>query len=154
MAPTIRFEFIAQERILVQDDVNMVIAPGAAGVIGILPKHAPLMAVIAPGELVVKKDGQPDRFYAVGGGFIEVRPDKVILLARSGEAAEEIDLQRGQEARQRAEQLLAEGVGDSEERRRLAEQALRRSTVRLKVAERRRRSPARGPVPRPGEIQE
>ncbi len=75
MADTIRFEFIAQERIILQDDVSMVIAPGAGGVLGILPRHAPLMAVIAPGELVVKKDGQADRYYAVGGGFMEVRPD-------------------------------------------------------------------------------
>jgi F-type H+-transporting ATPase subunit epsilon len=132
----------------------MVVAPGASGILGILPRHAPLMTVIVPGEVVIKKDGEPDRFYAVGGGFMEVRPDKVILLARSGEAAEEIDLQRAQEARRRAEELLAEGAGDSEERRRLMEQALRRSKVRLKVAERRRRAPVRGPVPRPGELQE
>lgn len=154
MADTMRFEFIAQERIILQDDVTMVVAPGASGVLGILPRHAPLMTVVAPGEVVVKKEGQPDRFFAVGGGFMEVRPDKVILLARSGEAAEEIDLQRAQEARRRAEELLAEGVGDSEERRRLMEQALRRSKVRLKVAERRRKAPVRGPVPRAGEIQD
>ena len=148
MADTIRFEFISQERIILQDDVNMVIAPGASGVLGILPRHAPLMAVIAPGELVVKKDGQEDRYYAVGGGFMEVRPDKVILLTRSGESAEEIDLARAQEARQRAEELLAAGEMDSAERRRVMELALRRSRVRLKVAERRRKSPPRGPVPR------
>ena len=148
MADTIRFEFISQERILLQEDVNMVIAPGASGVLGILPRHAPLMAVIVPGELVVKKEGQEDRYYAVGGGFMEVRPDKVILLARSGESAEEIDLARAQEARQRAEELLAAGEMDSAERRRVMELALRRSRVRLKVAERRRKSPPRGPVPR------
>ncbi|MEZ4770249.1 MAG: ATP synthase F1 subunit epsilon [Caldilineales bacterium] len=154
MADTMRFEFIAQERIIIQDDVNMVVAPGASGVLGILPRHAPLMAVVVPGELVVKKEGRPDRFYAVGGGFMEVRPDKVILLARSGEEAEEIDIQRAQEARRRAEEILAEGVGDSEERRRLMELSLRRSKVRLKVAERRRKAPARGPVPRAGEMEE
>ena len=148
MADTIRFEFISQERIILQDDVNMVIAPGASGVLGILPRHAPLMAVIAPGELVVKKDGQEDRYYAVGGGFMEVRPDKVILLARSGESAEEIDLARAQEARQRAEELLAAGEMDSAERRRVMELALRRSRVRLKVAERRHKAAPRGPVPR------
>ena len=148
MADTIRFEFISQERIILQDDVNMVIAPGASGVLGILPRHAPLMAVIVPGELVVKKDGQEDRYYAVGGGFMEVRPDKVILLARSGESAEEIDLARAQEARQRAEELLAAGEMDSAERRRVMELALRRSRVRLKVAERRRKAAPRGPVPR------
>ncbi len=148
MADTIRFEFIAQERILLQDDVSMVIAPGAGGVLGILPRHAPLMAVIAPGELIVKKEGQEDRYYAVGGGFMEVRPDKVILLARSGESAEEIDLARADEARRRAEELLAGAEMDSAERRRVMELALRRSRVRLKVAERRRKSPPRTPVPR------
>jgi F-type H+-transporting ATPase subunit epsilon len=148
MADTMRFEFISQERIILQDDVNMVVAPGAGGVLGILPRHAPLMAVIAPGELVVKKEGQEDRFYAVGGGFMEVRPDKVILLARSGESAEEIDLERAREARRRAEELLAAGEIDSAERRRVMELALRRSAVRLKVAERRRKAPPRGPVPR------
>ena len=110
MADTMRFEFIAQERIIYQDDVTMVVAPGASGILGILPRHVPLMTVIVPGELVVKKEGQPDRFYAVGGGFMEVRPDKVLLLARSGEEAEEIDIERAREARQRAEELLAEGV--------------------------------------------
>ena len=148
MADTVRFEFISQERIILQEDVNMVIAPGASGVLGILPRHAPLMTVIVPGELVVKKEGQEDRYYAVGGGFMEVRPDKVILLARSGESAEEIDLARAQEARRRAEELLAAGEMDSAERRRVMELALRRSRVRLKVAERRRKSPPRGPVPR------
>ena len=153
MADTMRFEFIAQERIIFEDDVTMVVAPGASGILGILPRHAPLMTVIVPGELVVKKEGQPDHFYAVGGGFMEVRPDKVILLARSGEEAEEIDIERAREARQRAEELLAEGVGDSEERRQLMEQALHRSKVRLKVAERRRKAPVRGPVPRAGEME-
>lgn len=154
MAETMRFEFIAQERIIYQDDVTMVLAPGASGILGILPRHAPLMTVIVPGELVVKKEGQADRFYAVGGGFMEVRPDKVLLLARSGEEAEEIDIERAREARQRAEELLAEGVADSDERRQLMEQALRRSRVRLKVAERRRRAPVRGPVPRAGDMDE
>lgn len=151
MAETVRFEFIAQEHIILQEDVNMVIAPGASGVLGILPRHAPLMALIVPGEVVVKKEGQEDRYFAVGSGFMEVRPDKVILLARSGEAAEEIDIERAREARARAEELLALGEVDSEERRRSMEQALRRSKVRLKVAERRRKAPPRTPVPRHGE---
>ena len=152
MAETIRFEFIAQERIVYQDDVSMVVAPGASGVLGVLPRHAPLMTLIVPGELVIKKEGQPDRFFAVGGGFMEVRPDKIILLARSGEEAEEIDIARAQQARREAEELLAQSELDSEERRQLADLALRRSKIRLKVAERRRKQPVRGPVPRPGEV--
>jgi F-type H+-transporting ATPase subunit epsilon len=152
MAETIRFEFIAQERIILQDDVSMVVAPGASGVLGVLPRHAPLMTLIVPGELVVKKEGQPDRYFAVGGGFMEVRPDKIILLARSGEEAEEIDIARAQQARREAEELLAQSEVDTEERRQLADLALRRSKIRLKVAERRRKQPVRGPVPRPGDV--
>ncbi len=152
MAETIRFEFIAQERIILQDDVSMVVAPGASGVLGVLPRHAPLMTLIVPGELVVKKEGQPDRYFAVGGGFMEVRPDKIILLARSGEEAEEIDIARAQQARREAEELLAQSEMDTEERRQLADLALRRSKIRLKVAERRRKQPVRGPVPRSGDV--
>lgn len=154
MAETIRFEFIAQERVVFEDDVNMVIAPGAGGTLGVLPKHAPLMTVIEPGEIVVKKEGQPDRYFAVGGGFMEVRPNKITLLARSGEAADEIDIQRAEEARQRAEEFLAAGPPSSEERRQLMELALRRSKIRLKVAERRRKRRPSGPVPRSGELDE
>ncbi|MCS6845457.1 MAG: ATP synthase F1 subunit epsilon [Caldilineales bacterium] len=154
MANTLRFEFIAQDHIVFQGDVEMVIAPGANGTLGILPRHAPLMTVIVPGELIVKLPGNQERYFAVGGGFMEVRPDKVTLLARSGESAEQIDLQRALEARQRAEALLAQIPRGSEERRQLMEQALIRSKVRLKVAERRRRQQPKGPVPTPGEIQE
>lgn len=154
MANTMRFEFIAQDHIVFQGDVEMVIAPGANGTLGILPRHAPLMTVIVPGELIVKLPGNQERYFAVGGGFMEVRPDKVTLLARSGESAEQIDLQRALEARKRAEALLAQIPRGSEERRQLMEQALIRSKVRLKVAERRRRQQPKGPVPTPGEIQE
>ena len=154
MAETMRFEFIAQERIVYQDEVDMVVAPGENGTLGILPRHAPLMTVIVPGEVVVKKQGKEDRYFAVGGGFMEVRPDKVTLLARSGEEAESIDIERAKEARKRAEQLLAEMPPSGEERRQLMEQALIRSKIRLKVAERRRKQRPSGPVPRAGEFQE
>lgn len=160
MANTIRFEFIAQENIVYQDDVTMVVAPGETGVLGILPRHAPLMTVIVPGEVVVHKEGEEPRYFAVGGGFMEVRPDKVTLLARSGEAAEAIDISRALEARRRAEEFLTENLDSVERRGQLAEdrmrameQALRRSTIRLKVAERRRQA-RRIPdsaAPRPGE---
>jgi F-type H+-transporting ATPase subunit epsilon len=153
MADKLRFEFIAQERVVyAADDVDMVIAPGQNGSLGVLPRHAPLMTIIVPGVLVVKKAGEEDRVFAVGGGFMEVRPDKVTLLARSGEAAEEIDT-----ARRRAEDFLAQNLSSPEMRNQLAqdrmasmEQALTRSKVRLKVAERRRRARPSTPVPRKG----
>ena len=95
---TLHFEFVAQDHLVYEDDVEMVILPGADGVIGVLPRHAPLMAVVTPGEVMVRKPGAPDRFFAVGGGFVEVRPDKVVLAARSGESVEEIDAQRAEAA--------------------------------------------------------
>ncbi len=135
MSP-IRFEFVAQTGRVFEDDVDMVIAPGADGILGILPRHAPLMAVIQPGEVVVKQAGQPDRYFAVGGGFIEVRPDKVVLLARSGEAAEDIDVARAEEARQRAEEWLATHPRGAD-RREAYEAALRRSIQRLRLVQKR-----------------
>jgi F-type H+-transporting ATPase subunit epsilon len=135
MSP-IRFEFVAQTGRVFEDDVDMVIAPGADGILGILPRHAPLMAVVQPGEVVVKQAGQPDRFFVVGGGFIEVRPDKVVLLARSGEAAEDIDVARAEDARQRAEEWLATHPRGAE-RREAYEAALRRSMQRLRLVQKR-----------------
>lgn len=135
MSP-IRFEFVAQTGRVLEDDVDMVIAPGADGILGILPRHAPLMAVVQPGEVVVKKAGQPDRYFAVGGGFLEVRPDKVVLLARSGEAAEDIDVARAEEARQRAEEWLRTHPRGAE-RREAYEAALRRSMQRLRLVQKR-----------------
>ena len=135
---TLHFEFVAQDRIVFEGDVNMVVIPGADGVIGVLPKHAPLMAVVVPGEVMVRQEGQPDRYFAVGGGFVEVRPDKVVLVARSGEAAEEIDALRAEEALRRAREWLASPESKRDMDRRVAmEAALRRSMVRLKLAKRR-----------------
>ncbi len=132
----IRFEFVGQSGRIYSDDVDMVIAPSVDGVLGILPKHAPLMALVQPGEVVIKKTGSPDRFFSVAEGFIEVRPDKVVLLARSGEPAEAIDAARAEEARQRAEQWLAAHPKGAE-RREAMEAALRRSITRLRVVQKR-----------------
>lgn len=135
---TIRFEFVTQDRIVYQNDVNMVIVPGADGVIGVLPKHAPLMAVVNAGEVLVRKDGEADQYFVTGGGFVEVRPDKVILLARSGESSAEIDVVRAEAAKQRAEEFLSSPEHARDPERRVAmEAALRRSTARLQIAHRR-----------------
>lgn len=128
---TIRLDFVSQDRLVFSEDVAQILAPGIEGQLGILPKHAPLMTVLMPGEVVVKREGQPDLSFAVSGGWMEVRPDKVNILARTAERSDEIDLQRADAARARAEQLLAEKP-PREERAGL-EMALRRSRVRLKV---------------------
>ena len=102
---------------------------------GILPKHAPLMTILTPGEVIVKREGQDDLYFAVSGGWMEVRPDKVTILARTAERSEEIDVNRAEAARARAEQLLAEGAPREELPR--IEMALKRSQIRLKVGRRR-----------------
>lgn len=134
--PKLWLDIVTAERTVYSDEVDMVIAPGIEGELGILPRHAPLLTALQVGELRIKKRGREELF-AIGGGFMEVRPDHVIVLADTAEYAEEIDVERAEAARQRAETLLAEGVPP--DRRPGVEAALRRSRVRLKVARRRRR---------------
>jgi F-type H+-transporting ATPase subunit epsilon len=132
---TIRLDFVSQDHMVFSDDVSEIIAPGIDGQLGILPHHAPLMTILSPGEVVVMQQGKEDQFFAVSGGWMEVRPDKVTILARTAERSDEIDLQRAEAARARAEQLLEQGV--PREDRTGLEMALKRSQIRLKVAGRR-----------------
>lgn len=137
MAPTLHLEILTIERKVFDDHVSMVIAPGTEGVMGILPRHTPLLTSLAYGEVQIKREGEPDEFLAIGGGFMEVQPDHVVVLADAAEFAEEIDIARAEEARRRAEELLAKASEDEVDFAR-AETALRRSITRLKVARRRR----------------
>ena len=77
---TLRLEILTIERRVFDDDVNMVIAPGSEGMLGILPRHIPLLTALTFGELQIKKDGEEDQFFAISGGFMEVMPDHVHLL--------------------------------------------------------------------------
>lgn len=138
---TLHLEIVTIERKVFDDQVNMVVAPGSEGVLGILPRHTPLLTALNYGELQIKKDGQEDEFFAIGGGFMEVQPDHVVVLADSAERAEEIDVERAEAARRRAEESLARAPEELELEQ--AEAALRRSVIRLKVAERRRGSRSR-----------
>lgn len=133
---TLRLEIITAERQVFADDINILVAPGIEGELGILPHHAPLMTMLQPGELLIRKDGE-ETYMVVTGGFLEVRPDKVIVLADACERAEEIDVARAEEAKRRAEERLKTRPPDVEAAS--IEAALRRSLTRLKVAERRRR---------------
>ena len=125
-----------ERRVLRQEDVEEVIAPGALGELGILPHHAPLITSLAPGELDVKINGVREEYF-VAGGFLEVHDDQVIVLADQAEAGEEIDIERAEAARARAEQRLQESTADVDRAR--AQLALSRSIGRLRVAEHRRR---------------
>ncbi|HUV75547.1 MAG TPA: F0F1 ATP synthase subunit epsilon [Dehalococcoidales bacterium] len=134
---SIRLDIVTAEREVYAGDVDVVIAPGVEGQLGILPHHAPLMTTLQAGELRVRKGGE-EVSMAISGGFIEVRPDKVVVLADTAERAEEIDVARAEEAKQRARERLSEKqvVGADEAR---VEASLRRALIRLKVAEKRRK---------------
>ncbi len=140
----LRVEIVTGERVVyTEDDVDMVVAPGIDGTLGILPRHAPLITVLSSGELRIQKGGR-EQALVVFGGFMEVTPDRVIVLADTAENVEEIDLARAEEARRRAEASIANRQGqiDLEE----AEVALRRATLRLRIGQRRgqRRAPTIG----------
>jgi F-type H+-transporting ATPase subunit epsilon len=138
----IRCEVVTAERTVLDEDVDMVIAPGIEGQLGILPHHAPLMTALTFGELVIHRAGREEEFIAIGGGFMEVGPDHVTILADSAERAEEID----EDARRRAEATMAQKQREDVDLAR-AEASLRRSIVRLKVAKRKRRYGGRAPGP-------
>jgi len=132
----LRLEIVTAERTVFADDVSEVVAWGVEGQLGILPHHAPLMTMLKPGDLLIKKDDE-EYYLAISGGFLEVRPDKVIILADACERAEEIDVERAEAARRRAEEILKTRPPEIDTA--AAEAALRRSLARIKVAERRRR---------------
>jgi F-type H+-transporting ATPase subunit epsilon len=131
-------EIVTGERsVYKEDDVDMVVAPGADGTLGILPNHAPLISLLATGELRIKKGGQEESLVSFGG-FIEVVANKVLILADSAERVEEIDLARAEQSRAQAEEAIRnrQSTQDIAE----AEAALRRAAVRLRIGQRRRSS--------------
>jgi len=134
-------EIVTQERIVFSGEVDAVNLPGSEGRLGILPNHTPLLTTLDYGEVIVRKSGE-EQYFAVGGGFAEIQPTKVIVLADSAEHAEEIDVQRAMMARQRAEKMMAEGVPEDPERYAQIRASLQRAQIRLNVAQRRRRSSA------------
>ena len=133
----LHLEVITPERKVYEDDVDMVIAPGSEGYLGILPHHAPLLTGLGPGEFRVKKGGV-EEVMAVFGGFMDVRGDRVIVLTEAAEPAEEIDAERAEEARKRAHEALQAGPMSAAEEAR-ARASLQRALVRIRVSERRRR---------------
>ena len=132
----IKLDIVTAERAVYSDEVDTVVAPGVEGQLGILPHHAPLMTMLQPGELWIKKGGE-EFSIAVSGGFLEVRPDRIIVLVDTAERAEEIDVARAEVAKRRAEEQIDIRASDIDLAQ--AEAALRRSLVRLRVAEKRRK---------------
>jgi F-type H+-transporting ATPase subunit epsilon len=131
--PNFKIDIVTAERVVYSEEVDAVVAPGIEGQLGILPHHAPLMTILQAGELVVRK-GEHEDIMAISGGFLEVRPDHVIVLADQAERAEEIDESRAEAARKRAEERLKDRQAAGMDVIR-AEASLRRAIVRLSVAE-------------------
>lgn len=132
----IHFEIVTPEKVAYQDRIDAVTIDTTDGEITILPRHTPLVSVLRPGEMRLKK-GDEEIFMAVSGGFVEVQQDsKVIIIADAVERAEEIDQQKAEEARKRAEEILAQKTTATEVAD--AQAALARSLAQLKVAKRRK----------------
>ena len=132
---TIRCEIVSQDRSVFEGDVDIVTIPGKDGDMGILPHHAPLLSTIRPGVIKVRRNKE-ELVFTITGGLVEVQPNIVTILADAAESVEEIDVARAEEARQRAEERLKEGVPPGTEARLSAEAALSRSTLRLEMAKR------------------
>lgn len=129
----IDLQIVTPDRLIVHEQVDEVQIPGTEGYFGVLPGHTPLLASLAVGELWYRK-GQDKTYLAIAGGFAEVLPDRVTLLATLAERADEIDPARAESARQRAEQRLKQEPVDIDyERARLA---LQKSIARLQVSSR------------------
>lgn len=135
---TFQCEIVTQERTVFSGECLSINVPGSEGRMGILPHHTALLTTLAFGEVAVRTVDD-EQFYAIGGGILEVQPDKVIVLADSAEAADEIDLQRADAARRRAEKVMAEGVPDDPEKYAQIRASLLRAQARLNVGQRRRR---------------
>ena len=142
----LELQIITPERVVFSEDgVESVTIPGSEGELTVLPSHAPLMTALQPGPLVFRKGGQ-EIDVALSGGFLEVRDDKVVILADTAERSDEIDAARAEEARQRAAAALATREGEVDIAAALA--ALGRAQARLRVVERRlRRGGARPSIP-------
>ena len=145
----LRVQIVTAEReVFADENVDMVVAPGAEGVVGILPKHAPLLTTLLPGVVRIKH-GTAEQAMTVGGGFLQVARDKVLILADTAEREDEIDEARAEEARRRARGTLQEAIVSGQHlQAESARFALRRAEARIHLARRRRGT--RGFTPPPG----
>lgn len=107
----IKLEIVTPERKVYSDEVEMVIARAAGGDIGVLPHHAPMVSPLKPTVVRIMNDGKEDQV-AVSGGFLEVRPEQITILAETAERPEDIDVARAERAKERAEKRITEGEGD------------------------------------------
>ncbi len=134
---TLLLEIVTPERLAYSEEVDSVVCPGVEGELGVLPHHAPLLTTLGLGELRIRRGGE-EEFFAIAGGFLQVRPDKVVVMAETADMAAEIDVEKAEEARREAERALSEGFEEPADLAR-ARASLQRALIRIRVAERRHR---------------
>jgi F-type H+-transporting ATPase subunit epsilon len=132
----LQVELVTAEGRILSEEADFVRAPGLAGELGVLPQHIPLMTPLRTGEVLVRNDNR-EEFLFVAGGFLEVLPDKVVILADAAERAEDIDEARAEESRRRAQQLVEQRADSADAAEAAA--ALERAIFRLRIAELRKR---------------
>ncbi len=133
----LQLEIVTPERLAYSDEVDSVQLPGIEGELGVLPHHAPLISTLGVGELRIRKGGAEESF-AIVGGFLQVLPTKVVVLAETADMASEIDLEKAQEARREAEKALESGYHEGADLS-MARAALQQALLRERLAQRRHR---------------
>ncbi|MBE0603119.1 MAG: F0F1 ATP synthase subunit epsilon [Deltaproteobacteria bacterium] len=134
MASTIRFELVTPERLVLSEDVDEVIIPGYEGEFGVLPEHTLYLSIVKVGVLRYRKGTEWFKV-ALGGGFAEVTPERVVVLADTAERAGEIDLDRARRAKERAEEALKKDLSVDDETYMKASAAMQRAIARISVKE-------------------
>lgn len=134
----IRCEIVSQDRLVFEGDVDIVVVPGEAGEMGILPNHAPLLTTLRYGVLKVRRQNE-ELDFTIAGGVMEVQPQIVTILADAAENVQEIDVSRAEAAKRRVEDILKEGPPPDMDSYLAMEAALKRSNLRLEAARRYRK---------------
>jgi F-type H+-transporting ATPase subunit epsilon len=137
----IKLEIVTPERLVFDETVDGVTLPGSEGELGVLPNHAPLVSTLGVGELKIRSGGTED-WFAIVGGFVQVLPDKVVVMAETADLSSEIDLEKAQAARRDAEQALESGYHEGADLS-TARAALQTALLRERVAQRRHREGTR-----------
>ncbi len=138
----VQCDIVTQEKSVFSGEVESISLPGSEGRMGVLPNHSPLLTTLTYGEIIIHLEGGKDSYYAIGGGFAEIQPDKIIILADSAEEAADINIERAEKARKRAEKFMAVGVPEDPEHYSQIRASLSRAKIRLDVAHRRHRRSA------------
>jgi len=131
MASTIKLDIVTPERLCYHEDINVLEAPAIDGLIGILPRHAPMVTALSTGVLKIQKDGE-EILISISEGFMEVKPAQINVVVRSAELSHEVDIERAKRARERAQKRLESDEQDIDNAR--AEAAMQRALARLKAA--------------------